>query len=76
MTNSYIFEEKIQLLKSLNEKMIEENKVLDDIEINNYDQIFKQKTDDEYTIGEYIILILWDIEKEFMLKIFEEEEEE
>ena len=67
MTNSYIFEDKIQLLKSLNEKMIEENKMLDDVEIDNYDQIFKQKMDEEYTMGEYIILVLWDVEKEFML---------
>lgn len=68
MNKNYIFGDKMQIFKALNERIVNENRLLSVEEIDKYDAIFNQKTNIEYTPGERIILILWDVEKEYLLK--------
>lgn len=68
MNKTYNFGDKIQLLKQLSKKVVDEKRELSEEEIANYEIIFKQKSDVEYTIGDYAVLTLWDVFKECLIK--------
>lgn len=68
MQKSYNFGDKIQLLKQLSEEISNKKRGLNKEEMANYEAIFKQKSDVNYTIGDYVVLTLWDVFKECLIK--------
>ena len=68
MNNNYSFNEKMQILKSLNENLINKYILLDNLKVRKYDMIFETKNNEMPTIGDEVLLVLWNISKDYIEK--------
>ena len=68
MNNNYSFNEKMQILKSLNENLINKYILLDNLKVRKYDMIFETKNNEMPTIGDEVLLVLWNISKDYIQK--------
>ena len=68
MNNNYSFNEKMQILKSLNENLINKYILLDNLKVRKYDMIFETKNNELPTIGDEVLLVLWNISKDYIEK--------
>ena len=68
MHNNYSFNEKMQILKSLNENLINKYILLDNLKVRKYDMIFETKNNEMPTIGDEVLLVLWNISKDYIEK--------